>query len=98
MKTIPIDHLLIGNIFFLVGISCHFWRYNIIYVLPNSFSYSIVSLKILFLLMGLRYLYNLVELTQFIKAYCAKCEGDDKAVAEIKTALTNEDYLAQLKD
>lgn len=41
---------------------------------------------------------KLVELTQFIRAYCAKCEGDDKIVNQIKTELTNEDYLAQLKD
>lgn len=41
---------------------------------------------------------ELQELTQFIKAYCYKCDGDQTKVDKMKAQLTTEAYIAQLEE
>ncbi len=40
---------------------------------------------------------ELKELTQFIRAYCYKCEGDQAKVDKMKAQLNTEAYIAQLE-
>jgi len=40
---------------------------------------------------------ELLELAQFIKAYCFKCEGELTELDKMKDEFTNEKYIAQLK-
>jgi thioredoxin-like negative regulator of GroEL len=41
---------------------------------------------------------DLADMKQFIKAYCFKCDGDQKAFEDAKSLIKSEEYLSQLEE